>query len=104
MNRLLIILLALAGPAGAQEVPTASGADAPICTDRPTKSNFACTVPKGLVQIEADGFAWLRSTSGGASTDQLLCTNPTFEYGLTGSSDIQLNWVPLTRVRSRDAA
>lgn len=104
MNRLLIILLALAGPAGAQEVPTASGADAPICTDRPTKSNFACTVPKGLVQIEADGFAWLRSTSGGTRTDQLLFTNPTFKYGLTGSSDIQLNWVPLTRVRSRDAA
>lgn len=95
----------VACPAAAQEVvvPTSSRADAPLCTDRPTKSNFACTVPKGLVQIEADGFNWLSNTAGGARTDQLLFSNPTFKYGLTDSSDIQLNWVPFTRIRSRDA-
>ncbi|WP_164155518.1 transporter [Sandarakinorhabdus rubra] len=103
--RVLLLLTFIAAPAAAQvEVPTASTAAAPICTDRPTKSNFACTVPKGLVQIETDGFSWLTSTAGGTRTDQFLFTNPTVKYGLTGSSDLQLNWVPFTRLRSRDAA
>jgi hypothetical protein len=101
----LLAILVAATPLAAQTaVPTGSGSEAPICTDRPTKSNFACTVPKGQVQIEADGFNWLTNSAGGARTDQLLFTNPTFKYGLTDSSDIQLNWVPLTRIRSRDAA
>lgn len=103
MIRLLLLLL-LAAPAAAQVVPTASTADAPICTDRPTKSNFACTVPKGLVQVEADAFSWISSRSGGARSDQLLFGNPTVKVGLTSSSDIQLNWAPFTRVRHRDAA
>lgn len=103
MMRIWLITAMLAVPAAAQTVPTASAADAPICTDRPTKSNFACTVPKGQVQIEADGFAWISNRAGGTRTDQLLFSNPTFKYGLGNSSDIQLNWVPFTRVRSRDA-
>ena len=98
----LAVMLAL--PAAAQPVPTASSADAPICTDRPTKSNFACTVPKGLVQIEAAAFTWISTRAGTARTDQLLFSNPTIKYGLTSRSDIQLNWVPYTRVRSRNAA
>jgi hypothetical protein len=108
-NLVAVVALALAAPLAAQSavstaVPTSSTAAAPICTDRPTKSNFACTVPKGLVQIEADGFNWLTNAAGGARTDQLLFSNPTVKYGLTDSSDIQLNWVPFTRIRSRDAA
>lgn len=87
-----------------QTVPTASSADAPICTDRPTKSNFACTVPRGLIQIEADGLAWLSTTSGGNRTDQLVAANTTVKFGLTSHSDIQLNWTPLVQVRNRDAA
>ncbi|MBU6166131.1 MAG: transporter [Alphaproteobacteria bacterium] len=104
--RVLLLTALIAGPLAAQEaaVPTASTADAPICTDRPTKSNFACTVPKGLIQIEADGFNWLSNQIGGTRTDQLLFSNPTFKYGLSRSSDIQVNWVPFTRLRGRDAA
>jgi Putative MetA-pathway of phenol degradation len=101
----LTAMLTTAEPLVAQiAVPTASSATGPICTDRPTKSNFACTVPKGQVQIEADGFNWLSNSAGGGRTDQLLFTNPTVKYGLSDSSDIQLNWVPFTRFRSRDAA
>jgi hypothetical protein len=104
MTRWLLLAALLAAPATAQlAVPTASSADAPICTDRPTKSNFACTVPKGLVQIEADGFGWVTSSVGGSRTDQLIFSNPTLKLGLTSSSDLQLNWVPFTRVRSRNA-
>ena len=104
MKRMIGLAMLMAAPAAAQTVPTASTADAPICTDRPTKSNFACTVPRGQVQIEADGLAWISTRSGTSRNDQLLFTNPTFKFGLTGGSDIQLNWVPFTRVRSRDAA
>lgn len=101
----LLPALAIAGPALAQSiVPTASSADAPICTDRPTKSNFACTVPRGQVQIEADGLSWLSHSAGGTRTDQLVFTNPTVKYGLSDRADIQLNWVPFTRVRASDAA
>lgn len=104
--RILLSTALIAGPLAAQPaaVPTASMAEAPICTDRPTKSNFACTVPKGLIQIEADGFNWLQTGSGGTRTDQLLFTNPTFKYGLSDSSDVQLSWVPFMTVRSRNAA
>jgi hypothetical protein len=104
--RILLSIALIASPLAAQQVvvPTALTVEAPICTDRPTKSNFACTVPKGLIQIEADGFNWLSNSSGGTRTDQLLFTNPTFKYGLSNSSDVQLNWVPFTTIRSRDAA
>jgi hypothetical protein len=101
--RLMVLAALFAVPVAAQTVPTGSTADAPICTDRPTKSNFACTVPKGLLQVEADGFAVITNRSGDIRSDQLLFTNPTLKYGLSGSSDIQVNWVPFTRVRTRDA-
>ncbi len=103
--RVVLFAALIASPLAAQEavVPTASTAQAPICTDRPTKSNFACTVPKGFLQIEADGLTWLTNSSGGTRTDQLLFTNPTVKYGLSDSSDIQIYWVPFTRIRSRDA-
>lgn len=40
----MLLAVLFAAPAMAQDVvPTASTPDAPICTDRPTKSNFACT-------------------------------------------------------------
>ncbi len=72
----------------------------PICTDRPTKSNAACTVPEGMVQIEADLFSWSRMTTGPARTDVLLYTNPTVKYGLGPNLDVQLNVAPLAQVRT----
>ena len=47
---------------------------------------------------------WLRDTAAGVQTNQLLFTNPTFKYGVSDSSDIQLNWVPFTQVWTRDAS
>jgi hypothetical protein len=91
----------------AEEPPSASlaaEADAepdPICTDRPTKSNAACTVPEGMVQVEADLFSWTRIAAGPARADVLLYTNPTVKYGIGPNSDIQLNIAPLVEVRAR---
>jgi hypothetical protein len=105
MFRLLLVAAATAAaaPALADVVPTSSSPSSPICTDRPTKSNFACTVPRGQVQVEADAFNWLATSAGGARFDQMLVTNPTLKLGLTDSSDIQLNWAPFVRARTRDA-
>lgn len=102
MRLLALAILGLSATcAQAQVVPTSSAPGAPICTDRPTKSNFACTVPKGAIQVEADALNWLTTSGGGARFDQLLFTNPTLKFGLTDSGDIQLNWAPFVRARSR---
>ena len=73
----------------------------PICTDRPTKSNAACTVPEGMMQVEADLFSWTRIASGPARADVLVYTNPVVKYGLGPNSDIQLSIAPLVEVRTR---
>lgn len=90
-------LSAQVDPAGPIEEP------APICTDRPTKGTAACTVPKGMIQVESDAIFWSRATTGGERSDVLLYTNPTVKFGLTDSSDIQFNLAPQVEVRSRIA-
>lgn len=89
------------GPDGQPDVPTSSAADAAICTDRPTKSNFACTVPKGQFQIESDIAFHSIQRGGGARVDVTLFTNPTFKYGVGDSTDIEANIAPLVRARTR---
>lgn len=88
------------------DVPVAVTSDAatdpgPICTDRPTKSNAACTVPEGMVQVEADLFSWTRIATGPARADVLVYSNPVVKYGLGSNSDIQFNIAPLVEVRTR---
>ena len=80
--------------------PTSSSPDAPICTDRPTKSNFACTVPEGDVQIESDLFNWSRSSAPGVRTDTYLVTNPTVKYGVGPSTDLEANIIPYEEIRT----
>jgi hypothetical protein len=55
-------------------------------SDAPT-----CTVTRGLVQIDADAFAWV------------TISNPTVKYGVNDSAGIRRNRVPFTRVQTRDA-
>ncbi|MEI6486436.1 MAG: transporter [Sphingomonadales bacterium] len=101
----LLALLLAASPAAAQSVvPTSSDADAPICTDRPTKSNFACTVPRGQVQIEADALAWQNDVAGNSRSDQWALASATYKYGLSGRTDIELAWAPLVSRRERGGA
>jgi hypothetical protein len=93
-------LLASAGHAQ----DTAAGSDAaptvaPICTDRPTKGNVACTVPSGAFQLETDAINWTRLEAGGTRTDTILYTNPTLKYGLGSHTDIEVNIAPYETVR-----
>lgn len=90
-----------ADDASAEIVNEPTADPGPICTDRPTKSNAACTVPEGMVQVEADLFSWTRLAAGPARTDVLVYTNPVVKYGLGPNSDIQLNIAPLVEVRTR---
>jgi hypothetical protein len=113
-------LLALAAPAMAQDAPPAAPTpqDAapspaaaapapaglqPICTDRPTKSNGACTVDVGHFQVEADIVNAAFMHEGGVTTDTWLVFNPTLKYGLTSNLDIEANISPLEIVRTRAA-
>lgn len=90
-----------ADDASAEIVNEPTADPGPICTDRPTKSNAACTVPEGMMQVEADLFSWTRLAAGPARTDVLVYTNPVVKYGLGPNSDIQLNIAPLVEVRTR---
>jgi hypothetical protein len=89
-------------PAAAQTTtgaPAAAASVAPICTDRPTKANAACTVPEGAIQIEADAINWTRFSAGGIDTDTILYSNPTIKYGLGPSTDVEVNIAPYATVR-----
>ncbi len=85
------------GPVPANVAPNPT----PICTDRPTKAFVACTVPKGDIQIESDAINWTRMTSDGTREDTILYTSPTFKYGLTKHSDIEVTLTPYETVRTR---
>ncbi|KTF68783.1 MULTISPECIES: transporter [unclassified Sphingomonas] len=99
-------LTVVAAPAFAQDsVPAAPATTAPaapaLCTDRPTKSNFACTVPQGMVQLETDLGNWTRTDASDTRVDTILYTNPTLKYGLTGSTDIEASIAPYETIRTR---
>ena len=98
----LLLAAATGAPAAAGEpianVPTSSAADAPICTDRPTKSNFACTVPRGKWQVESDLYNDGRLSADGVTTRTQLFTSPVLKYGISDSADVNISWVPFARV------
>jgi hypothetical protein len=76
--------------------------DAPaICTDRPTKANATCTVPQGAWQLETDVGNATHDAHPGTGTDTLYVLNPYLKYGLTAHTDIEVNWAPAVRVRTK---
>ena len=92
----LVIVSALALSAA-----TAATADEqPICADRPGKSTPACTVPAGDWQVET-GFAdWSLQKDRGERDTSLVLGETTIKYGLTGSSDVEVDVTPWQRATS----
>ena len=90
-----------AAPAPAASVTGPADLSA-ICTDRPTKSNAACSVDEGHFQYETDLFNGAFTRTGGVSTDTYLVTNPTLKYGLTKTIDLEVNVAPYEVVRTSD--
>ena len=83
-------------------VATAAAADEqPICADRPGKATSACTVPAGHWQVET-GFAdWTVQKGGGERDTSLVIGETTIKYGLTGSTDVEVDVTPWQRSTSR---
>lgn len=75
-----------------------------ICTDRPTKSNYACTVDPGHFQYEADIANLTASNEKGVTTDTWIVVNPTLKYGLASNVDLEANFAPFVSVHSHDRA
>ncbi len=90
------------GPANAPSTAQAPTELPAICTDRPTKSNFACTVDQGHFQYEADLLNGSFLRFGGVTTDTYLATNPTLKYGVSKTIDIEVNIAPYEVVHTHD--
>ena len=73
-----------------------------ICTDRPTKSNYACTVDQGHFQYEADIANGSSFHQDGVTTTTWLIINPTIKYGLTPTIDLEANFSPFESIRTHD--
>jgi hypothetical protein len=102
----LLLALALAGPASADESQDSGQISGPklrdLCTDRPTKSTGPCTVDPGHFQIESDLFNAVFDRTGGIDTNTYLFTNPTLKYGVTRSLDVEINLAPVVEVTTKD--
>jgi len=91
--------------AGAVEAQTDdSGGLSAICTDRPTKSDSACSVEPGHWQLESDLFNGAFQRADGVTTDTWYVTNPTLKYGLAPNIDVEANMVPFAFVTTRGAS
>ncbi len=80
--------------------PAGAGSLSPICTDRPTKANYACTVDAGHVQYEADVVNASFLKNDGATTDTVLVANPTLKYGVSSDLDVEASIAALDTVRT----
>ena len=81
---------------------TAAAADEqPICADRPGKATSACIVPAGHWQVET-GFAdWALQKGGGERETSLAIGETAIKYGLTDSTDVEVDVTPWQRATSR---
>lgn len=76
----------------------------PICTDRPSKSNYACTVDAGHFQYESDVVNVSSLRQGDETTTTWLILNPTLKYGLTDNVDVEANIAALEILHTQGAA
>jgi Putative MetA-pathway of phenol degradation len=101
----LLLVAFAAGSARPVEASDDGSPDAPltdICTDRPTKSNYACTVDQDHFQYEADLINGSVSRADGVTTDTWLAPNPTVKYGISSTTDVELNLAPLVIAHTDD--
>ncbi len=75
----------------------------PICADRPGKATSTCTVPLGHWQIEMGLADWTLQKDAGERDTSLVIGETTVKYGVTGSSDIEVDVTPWQRASSRGA-
>jgi hypothetical protein len=71
-----------------------------LCSDRPGKTAFACTVDARHWQYEADIANGSFMSQDGASSDTWILLNPTVKYGLSQQVDLEASLAPLQIVRT----
>jgi hypothetical protein len=76
----------------------AAEAEAPICTDRPTKANGTCTVPAGKFQLEVNLANWSLTNIDGVRTELFSSGLSFIKFGLTDRSDLQIGFTPYSRL------
>lgn len=79
----------------------AAAETAPICAARPGKSTPPCTVPAAHFQVESGLVDWSVQKDGPERDTSLVVGETTFKYGLTDSSDIEVDVTPWQRSTSR---
>ena len=83
-------------------VATGAAADEqPICADRPGKATSACTVPLRHWQVETGLADWTLQKSGGERDTSLVIGETTIKYGLTDSTDVEVDVTPWQRSTTR---
>ena len=82
-------------------ITAAAQAEAPICTDRPTKANAVCTVPAGRVQAETGLAGWSLTRMDGTRSKLLTLGASSAKFGLTAKSDLQIGFTPIARLTVR---
>ncbi|MES2903899.1 MAG: transporter [Pseudomonadota bacterium] len=98
-----LLRLAAAALLSASSAAALAAPAPPICTDRPTKANATCTVPKGRFQLETSAASWSRIESGGAKTDVWQVGSSVLKLGLSDRSDLQIGFAPFIRSETRIA-
>jgi hypothetical protein len=91
-----------ASPSSVSATQADSATLTPICTDRPSKSNYACTVDAGHFQYESDLVNTSSLRQGDETTTIWLILNPTLKYGLTDNLDVEANMTALEILRTQD--
>lgn len=93
-NILAALVLGAGSVAVAAEPP-------PVCADRPGKATGTCLVPDGHWQIETGLAGWTLQRDGSERDTSLSIGETTIKYGLTETSNLEMDLAPWERARSR---
>lgn len=102
MTKISLIAALMGGMFASLALHAQTDPSGPVCTDRPTKANAACTVPVGEWQLETDVGNTSHDRQNGTITDTLYPINPYLKYGLGSTTDIEVNWAPSVRIRTQE--
>ena len=83
--------------AGLLGSPAAAADKPPICADRPGKATGACTVRSGDWQVETGLADWTLQKGGGERDTSLVLGETTVKYGVSDSSDVEIDVTPWQR-------
>lgn len=102
---LVLAVLALAAPAGAQELgEPAAPALREFATDRPDKTESPYTVDAGHFQFEADLASFARDREDGVRATSLALGAVNLKLGVAHRADVQVIVAPYVRQTTRDLA